>query len=175
MSEFGNEKGLTGTYVKNGTSVGYTALTPFIVVDRPEDEIAFCEKTFGAMAKNVTAMDVDGRRMIVHAELDFGNGYLQLGAANPMYRLVLPPGDGNACYSLGVYVPDVDAALARAVDNGAVVREPAATFVSGDRYASILDPCGIRWTIMSWVEDISEEESFRRVGAWSKSVRPSGG
>lgn len=69
--------------------------------------------------------------MIVHADLDFGCGYLQLGAANPAFRLVLPPGDGNACYSLGVYVPDVDQTLARAVAHGATVREPATTFVSG--------------------------------------------
>lgn len=56
-----------------------------------------------------------------------------------------------------------------AVEHGAVVREPAMEFVSGDRYASILDPCGIRWTIMSRVEDLPEEESFRRVNEWSKS------
>jgi uncharacterized glyoxalase superfamily protein PhnB len=67
-------------------------------------------------------------------------------------------------------VPDVDRTLARAVEHGATVREPAATFVSGDRYASILDPCGIRWTIMTRVEDISEEESHRRVEEWSKSM-----
>jgi len=108
--------------------------------------------------------------VVVHADIDFGNGYLQLGAPNPTYRLVLPPGEGSACYSLGVYVPDVDRTLALAVANGATVREPATNFVSGDRYASILDPFGIRWTIMSRIEDISEEESIRRVAEWSKSM-----
>jgi len=48
------------------------------------------------------------------------------------------------------------------------VREPLANFVSGDRYASILDPFGIRWTIMTRIEDISVEESARRVEEWSK-------
>jgi len=170
-----NEKGATGIHVKNGKPAGYTAITPFIVVDNPAEAIAFCEKVFGAKAQSVTAMNVGGERMIVHADLDFGDGYLQLGAANPAYRLVLPPGDGNACYSLGVYVPDVDETLARAVEHGAAVREPAATFVSGDRYASILDPCGIRWTIMSRVEDISEAESFRRVAEWAEGMQRSDG
>jgi uncharacterized glyoxalase superfamily protein PhnB len=55
-----------------------------------------------------------------------------------------------------------------AVEHGAVVREPAMDFVSGDRYASILDPFRVRWTIMSRIEDLSEEESFRRVSEWSK-------
>jgi len=164
------QTGVTGTYTKNGKPVGYTAITPFIAVSAPSRVIHFCESVFGAKLKNATTMDVGGKHEIVHAELDFGDGYLQLGTANPAFRLVLPPQDGNACYSLGVYVPDVDRALELAVANGATVREPAATFVSGDRYASILDPCGIRWTIMTRVEDIPEEESFRRVNAWSKSV-----
>lgn len=170
MSDQPNQTGATGTYTIDGRPIGYTAITPFIVVNNPEEAISFYESVFGAKAKNVTTMNVDGQPMIVHADLDFGCGYLQLGAANPAFRLVLPPGDGNACYSLGVYVPDVDQTLARAVAHGATVREPATTFVSGDRYASILDPCGIRWTIMTRVEDISEEESFRRVNEWSKTV-----
>jgi len=31
-------------------------------------------------------------------ELDFGNGFLQLGAVNPAYKLALPPDEDNACY-----------------------------------------------------------------------------
>jgi uncharacterized glyoxalase superfamily protein PhnB len=161
---------MNGKFVQNGKPIGYTALTPFIVVNNPAEAINFYETVFKAKAKNVTEIDQDGRKIIIHAEIDFGNGYLQLGAANPAFRLVLPPGDGNACYSLGIYVPDVDQTLALAVDHGAVVREPVANFVSGDRYASILDPFGIRWTIMTRIEDISEEESFRRVAEWSKSL-----
>ncbi|HJB62625.1 MAG TPA: VOC family protein, partial [Candidatus Microbacterium pullistercoris] len=55
----------------------------------------------------------------------------------------------------------------RAVDAGATVREPVATFVSGDRYASIRDPFGVRWSVMTRVEDLSEEESARRVAEWA--------
>ncbi|MNR52615.1 Glyoxalase-like domain protein [compost metagenome] len=73
------------------------------------------------------------------------------------------------CYSLGIYVPDVDDTYSLAVANGATVREQPANFVSGDRYCSILDPFGIRWSIMTRIEDIPEEESYRRVAEWSKS------
>jgi uncharacterized glyoxalase superfamily protein PhnB len=169
MPEAAGRKGANGKYTVNGTPVGYTAVTPFIVVDKPAEAIAFCEKVFGARVKNVTSFGSGEEAVIVHAELDFGNGRLQLGAPSPQYRTVLPPGDGNACYSLGVHVPDVDRVLELAVAHGATVREPAADFVSGDRYASILDPCGVRWTIMSRVEDLSEEESFHRVEEWSVS------
>ncbi len=163
-------QGQTGTYTRNGTPVGYTAITPFIVVSDPSEAIAFYETVFQAKAKSVTEMDAAGNKMIVHADLDFGNGYLQLGAANPSYKLVMPPGDGAACYSLGIYVPDVDHTCALAVANGASVREPVANFVSGDRYCSVLDPYGVRWSIMTRVEDISEEESCRRVAEWSKQM-----
>lgn len=158
-----------GTYTNNGTPVGYTAITPFIAVDNPEEAIAFYEKVFGATTKSATKMEVEGVSMIVHAEIDFGNGYLQLGAVNPAYGLVPPPGEGKACYSFGLYVPDVDRTFELAVAGGAVVREQPATFVSGDRYCSIVDPCGVRWSVMTRVEDISEEESYRRVEEWSKS------
>lgn len=169
MANPSNSAGMTGKHVRNGTPNGYTAITPFVVVNDPAEAIAFYETVFGAKAKSVTEFGDDGNKIIVHADIDFGNGFLQLGAANPAYRLVPPPGDGNACYSLGIYVPDVDRALDLAVANGATVREPAANFVSGDRYCSILDPFGIRWSIMTRVEDISEEESYRRVAEWSKS------
>ena len=82
--------------------------------------------------------------------------------------MVLPPPEApNACYSLGLYCEEVDAVLAQAIEVGATVREPVTNFVSGDRFASIIDPFGVRWSIMSRVEDLSEEESARRVADWA--------
>ncbi|MBD2846680.1 VOC family protein [Paenibacillus sp. IB182496] len=173
MNHFNQSAGATGQYTTNGKPHGATALTPFLAVGDPAAAIAFYERVFGARAKGVTEFEVNGASMIVHADLDFGDGFLQLGAANPAYKLVLPPGDGQACYSLSIYVPDVDRTLALAVEAGATVREPAANFVSGDRYASILDPVGVRWSIMTRVEDLSDEESARRVEEWSRSQQQS--
>ncbi len=162
--------GATGVFTDHGKPNGYTTITPFIVVSRPSEAIHFYETVFGAKAKSVTEIGDDENKMIIHADLDFGNGYLQLGVANPTYRLVPPPGEDMACYSLGIYVSDVDHTFALATANGATVREHPENFVSGDRYCSILDPFGIRWSIMSRIEDISEEESYRRVAEWSKSL-----
>jgi PhnB protein len=108
---------------------------------------------------------------VAHAVLDFGNGRLELGDPNPAYHLVLPPAGDDDCLSLGVYLPDVDAAVERAVAAGAVLREPATTFVTGDRYASIRDPFGIRWSVMTRVEDVSDEEAARRVAEWAESMQ----
>ena len=48
------------------------------------------------------------------------------------------------------------------------------TFVSGDRFASIRDPFGVRWSIMTRVEDLSEEESAARVAQWAEEQAASG-
>jgi hypothetical protein len=58
---------------------------------------------------------------------------------------------------------------AKAEALGATVREQPRTFVSGDRFASILDPFGPRWSIMTRVEDLSPEESAKRVADWAAS------
>lgn len=161
--------GVTGQFTTNGKPHGYTKLTPFVVVTDPAAAIQFYEQVFEARVASVTSVGEEGSKVIIHAEIDFGDGFLQLGAATPNYGLVLPPGEGNACYSLGIYVPDVDAVVARAAAQGATVREPVATFVSGDRFGSILDPFGLRWSIMTRVEDLSQEESYRRVEEWSRT------
>lgn len=164
--------GASGRYTKVGVPNGFTSITPFIVVKNPSAAIDFYKSVFNARIKDVTEFsDETGNKTIVHAELDFGNGFLQLGAANPAYKLVLPPAEDNACYSLAIYVANADAVFENAVARGAKVREPVMNFASGDRYGSILDPFGVRWSIMTRIEDLSEEESSRRVKAWAESLR----
>ncbi len=51
---------------------------------------------------------------------------------------------------------------------GATVREPVQTFVTGDRFASIVDPFGTRWSVMTRVEEVSPEERERRLSEWAK-------
>ena len=170
MTESINYMGVSGKYTKNGTPNGFTSITPFITVKNPSEAIEFYKTVFKARVKDITEYsDGNGNKIIAHAELDFGNGCLQLGAANPAYKLVLPPNEDNACYSLGIYVMNADQVFEYAVARGAKVREPVATFVSGDRFGSILDPFGVRWSIMTRIEDLSEEESRRRVAEWAKS------
>jgi hypothetical protein len=54
------------------------------------------------------------------------------------------------------------------VSAGATLRERLTTFVSGDRYASLIDPFGVRWSIMTRVEDLSSDETRRRVADWAE-------
>ena len=153
-----------GEHTTNGTPHGATSLTPFLAIPDARGAIDFYHKIFGARVVDVTEMGP----VIAHAVLDFGHGLLQLGEPMPDYGLVSAPEGDQDCYSLGLYCPDVDAVVARAEAAGAVIREAPSTFVSGDRFASIRDPFGVRWSVMTRVEDLSEEESARRVAEWAR-------
>lgn len=157
-----------GEHTTRGVPHGSTSLTPFIAVARAAEAVAFYRDVFGARPVGVT--EIGG--VVVHAELDFGQGRLQLGEPTPEHHLVPAPAGEDDCYSLGLYVEDVDAVLARAEAAGAVVREPATDFVSGDRFASVRDPFGVRWSLMTRVEDLSEQESARRVAEWAAQFPP---
>ncbi len=160
----------TGQYTDNGMPKGATSLTPFLAVSPAPAAIGFYQEVFGATLLSSTEMPGrDGTAMIAHAVLDFGLGRLELGEPNPAFHLAQLSGDDDAVYSMGLYCPDVDAVVARAVERGATVREPATDFVSGDRFASIRDPFGVRWSVMTRVTDISDEESARRVAEWAAS------
>ena len=143
---------------------GYTSLTPFLCVADGNAAINFYTAALGATL--VYRMDAPGGG-VAHAELDFGTGRLQLGDAADAYGLVAPAGGDTVSSSVCLYLADVDAVTAKAVELGAVLREPPTTFVTGDRFASILDPFGHRWAIMTRVEDVSPEEQERRLAEWA--------
>ncbi|WP_312182788.1 VOC family protein [Arthrobacter sp.] len=155
--------GVSGEHTTSGIPHSFTSLTPFLAVPGAREAIEFYRDVFGARVVDVTEMG----GVVVHADLDFGNGRLQFGEPTPGYGMVPAPDGDSDCYSLGFYCADVDQVVARAEAAGATVREPLTTFVSGDRFASIRDPFGVRWSVMTRVEDLSEEESARRVAAWA--------
>lgn len=144
---------------------GYTSLTPFLCIDGAAAAIDFYVTVFGA-----TVVDrMDGPdETVAHAELDFGDGRLQLSDPNEAYQIAAADPKAAATHSVALYCEDTDAVVARAEKAGATIREPAQTFVTGDRFASILDPFGQRWTVMTRVEDVSAEERDRRMAEWAK-------
>jgi PhnB protein len=155
--------GATGAHTTDGRPNTATSLTPFLAIRDAKRALEFYRDVFGARVTDVTEFD----GVVAHAGLDFGLGLLQIGEPSPDYGLVAAPEGEGDCYSIGLYVSAVDDVVARAVDAGATVREEPSTFVSGDRFASIRDPFGVRWSIMTRVEDLSEAESAQRVADWA--------
>jgi PhnB protein len=163
MTTTENIHGVTGEHTTNGRPNVATSLTPFLAVRGAKDALDFYRDVYGARILDVTEFD----GLVVHASVDFGLGVLQLGEPSPDYGLVPAPEGDADCYSMGLYVPDVDTVVERAVAAGATVREAPSTFVSGDRFASIRDPFGVRWSVMTRVEDLSEDESAARIAEWA--------
>ena len=150
--------------ITNGKPEGYPTLTPFLVCSPAAEAIRFYAEVFGATV--VSRMDGPGDT-VLHTELQIGEGRLQLSDPNEQYGLVVPDRSGDAVSgSTCIYVPDVDAVFATAVERGATVREKPDTFVTGDRFASIYDPFGHRWAVMTRVEDVSPAEAERRLAEW---------
>jgi PhnB protein len=143
---------------------GYTSLTPFLVVDGAAEAIDFYTSVFGATL--VEKMEAAGGS-IAHAELDFGNGRLQLSDPNPEYKLEAVERRESVTHSMVLYCPDADAVVTRAEQSGATIREPLQTFVTGDRFASIVDPFGQRWAVMTRVEEVDADERDRRLADWA--------
>jgi PhnB protein len=151
--------------ITNGRPDGYSTLTPFLVCSPAAEAIDFFAAVFGATV--VSRMDGPGGS-VMHAELDFGLGRLQLSDPTDEYGLAAPGPDGDRVSgSTCIYVADVDAVFAAAVARGARVREEPSTFVTGDRFASVHDPFGHRWAIMTKVEELSPEETERRLAEWA--------
>ncbi|NED96656.1 VOC family protein [Phytoactinopolyspora alkaliphila] len=153
------------THTVNPIPDGYHSLTPFIVCTDASAAIDFYQRVFDA---EVISRNDGPDGSVMHAELRIGDSMLQLSDPNPELGLVPPDGHAVSA-SLVLYCDDVDAIFARAVDAGATVREEVQDFVTGDRFASVVDPFGRRWSVLTRVEDVSREEAERRVNEWLAS------
>lgn len=157
---------MSADYLPNG----YTSLSPLVVVSPAAEAIDFYRAVLGARV--ATRMDgPDGS--VWHCELDLGVGRMTVMDPNPQFHAVAAdPGTDEASFSIAVYVLDVDVALATARRLGARVREEAADFaVTGDRFASVQDPFGVRWTIMTRMEPRTDAQVQAGLDAWRDSLR----
>jgi PhnB protein len=140
---------------------GYHSVTPYLVLDGAAEAIRFYEKAFGAT--EVLRMPMGDR--IAHAEVKIGNSHVMLSDEWPDMGYLAPSNRGGTTASLMVYVPDVDAAFAQALEAGGQEERPPEDQFWGDRMGTLLDPFGHRWTLATHIEDVSEDEMQRRMAA----------
>ena len=88
----------------------HTSLIPFLCIDGAAAAIDFYVSVFGA--KLVDRMD-GPNGIVAHAELDFGNGRLQLSDPQEAYQLAAPDPKAFATHSVALYCPDVDDVVRR--------------------------------------------------------------
>ena len=138
---------------------GYHTLTPYLIVKGAAQALDFYAKALGAKELYRLA----GRSgKVGHAEMKIGDSHFMLADEFPEMGAVGPQASGGHSVSFLVYMPDVDAAFARAVAAGAKAVRPVQDQFYGDRSGTLADPFGHQWTIATHVEDVSPEEMERR-------------
>jgi PhnB protein len=137
---------------------GYHVVTPYLTIQGAGEAIDFYKRAFGAVEVARMATP-DGK--IMHAELQIGDSFIMLGDENPQYNRS-PKSLGGTAVGLHLYVPDVDAAFARAVGAGATPKMPPTDMFWGDRFGKLTDPYGHEWSLATHKEDVGPEEMRRR-------------
>jgi PhnB protein len=141
---------------------GYSGVTAYLIIRGVAKALDFYARAFDA-TEVVRMPDNDGR--IAHAEIRIGSGHVMMADEAPAMGHSSPQTLGGSPVSLMFYVPDVDAAFARALAAGAQVKYPLKDQFYGDRSGTVLDPFGYLWTIATHTEDVSGEEMKRRMAA----------
>ena len=138
------------------------AIVPHIYVDRAADAIAFYERAFGAVELFRVAHP-DGR--ILHTEITIAGWVVMIG--DPDEKLYGDPRTlGRCSASLHIFVDDNAALLRRAVEAGAQQIQPPTDLFYGANSASLRDPFGHVWVLLSWKEDLDPAEIVRRGSAF---------
>jgi uncharacterized glyoxalase superfamily protein PhnB len=142
----------------------FHTITPQLVVKGVTEAIGWYTRALGAneLLRNVAP---DGEK-VMHAELLLGDSRFFVHDEFP--GLASPASLGGSSVTLHLYVQDVDALYARAVDAGAEPLQPPENQFWGDRYGMIRDPFGHRWSIASRIEDLSPRELQARASQWTK-------
>jgi len=140
----------------------YRRVTPSLTVQAGGKALEFYGAVFGA-TERMRFPGPDGT--IAHAEIQIGDSVVIIEDEDPQRGTKAPPPGGLAGSpaSLFIYVEDVDAVIARAVELGATLQRSAEDQFYGDRDGHIVDPFGHGWTVASHVEDVSPEEMMRRM------------
>jgi PhnB protein len=134
------------------------AIVPHIYVDGASEGIAFYERAFGAV-ELLRIAHPDGK--ILHAEISISGSVIMIG--DPDDRLYGEPRSVGRCTAgLHIFLEDNEALLRRAVDAGAEQIQPPTEMFYGASSASVRDPFGHVWVLLSWKQDLAPAEMERR-------------
>ena len=130
---------------------GFTAITPYITLQRAAEMVEFVKQAFGA---GEIYRDT-GSAGDLHAEVRIGNSMVMIGGLPGMQTADERPG------AFHYYVEDTDAVYQRALEAGAAAIQPPADHDYGERGASVKDPFGNSWYIATAQGGPYIREGFR--------------
>src|SRR5512139_2374097 len=100
---------------------GYHSVTPYLAVRDAAAAVEFYRRAFGAELVMKLTMP-DGK--YAHAEIMIGDSHIMMAEENPEWGNQSPVALGGSPVSFMVYVPDADAAFARALAAGCTQVRP---------------------------------------------------
>ncbi len=139
---------------------GYPRVTPYLHVDGAAEAIEFYEKVLGAKER-MRMTGPEGK--LGHAEIELGDSVIMLADEYPDMGALGPKTVGGTPVTISVYVEDVDAVFAAALEAGASSIRDVEDQFYGDRSGQFEDPFGHRWNVTTHIEDVPPEEMERRI------------
>ena len=116
---------------------GFTAVTPYLVIADVDQEMAFVTQALGATEMMTHRNDAG---LALHTQMVIDGAVVMMGRAGDVH--------GALPAMVYVYVPDADAAFARAAAfSGATVTMPLADQWYGDRSGTVRTTNGVEWCI----------------------------
>ena len=146
---------------------GCHTATPYLMVKGAAKAIEFYKRVFGAV-EVMRLSGSDGK--VAHAEIRIGDSMLMLADESPEWGNRSPETLGGTPVFIALYLPDVDAVAARAVEAGAKILIPVADQFYGDRMGRLADPFGHIWLVATHKEDVSAEEMQKRFIAMTETA-----
>jgi PhnB protein len=143
---------------------GFRTVTPHLTVRGAADAIAFYKKAFGA-SEMIRSPMPGSETKLIHASIRIGDSVVMLVDEFPEMQCLSPASIGGSPVTIHLYVPDVDASIAKAEAAGAKVTMPAMDAFWGDRYGQIVDPFGHKWSLATHLRDVSPEEAKKAAAA----------
>lgn len=140
----------------------YRRITPCLIVKGGAKALEFYADVFGARERS--RFPGPGGT-IAHAEIEIGDSVVIVEEEDPQRGTKAPPSGGlpGSPVFQFIYVEDVDAVVARAVELGATLQRAPEDQFYGDRDGTLVDPFGHVWTVASHIEDVAPEELMRRM------------
>lgn len=132
----------------------HNCLSPYLMINGLGAFIKFAQKIFQAKILQQMSGPDGGIR---HVAMKLGDSVLMAGEV----------GSGGAALSshLHLYTADPEQVYRQALDAGAVAIEPPKSQPYGDIRAAFKDPWGNSWWVAKHMEDVSEQETAKRMVA----------
>jgi uncharacterized glyoxalase superfamily protein PhnB len=134
---------------------GYHTATPYLVCRDAAGALEFYKKALGAKEK-IRMGSPDGK--VMHAEITLGDSIIMLGEEAPERGALSPKSLNGTASSVMLYVPNVDKAFERMEAAGAKTEMPPMDMFWGDRYATMVDPFGHKWSLATHIKDLTPKQ-----------------